>query len=227
MEFLEWAAPRALETAAAAWAILSAPWMLRAYVIALSVAMLGVSLGVSYMLKQWLDGITEDFFVVRYPGRVPVNPRSIRRRALRAAKTKNERMIELWSKIVALFALGIMVPAVFLYLGTVHYGWFDPTTLPLAVRGTGEPSAVPPPFELMLYVADQLLRGGLFDAFEVFQWPVAGHTNNHKAVYYSLGVLGFHLYAEAFVIFGLLYLMRAGWVMRGFIDPKPRTARAA
>ena len=117
-------------------------------------------------------------------------------------------MRELSLRLGALFALGILAPAAFLYAGTSFYWWFDDSHLPLALHGTAIPAATPGPLQLAIYVADQLLRGGFFDALEVFQVPVAAFTNNPKAYYYSFGVLAFHLYAEAFVIFGLSYVLR-------------------
>lgn len=191
------------------WQLITSEMAQRLYVVSLSAGVLLASLRRAYNHKAILDEITETYFEVSFPGRVPTNPKSIHKRDIREAEIRHVRVVALWRRLAELVVLGVVVPSAFLGAATIWYDWFDPSQSPLVLQGSGEPVRAPPTQQLIMYIADQILRGGLFDFFEVFNFNIASLTNNTRAYAYSTGLVFFHLYVESFMLFGLLYLGRA------------------
>lgn len=195
------------------WDVVSSGPAQRGYVLALGAAILVAALARARRRKTELENISVAYFAVSHPGRKPTRIESVLRRM------NEDRAIQLGRARSAGFAfaellfLGVVLPCLFLLLGTVYYQWFDASADPLVDAASGVPVHHPGTVQLAAYVLDHLLRGGLFDLMEVFKIKTTSVSNNANAYPYSIGVFLFRLYIEAFFLFGLISIGRVSLII--------------
>lgn len=205
--------------AARVWQILSAPLAQRLYVVAIGTAAIVFALIRARGQKGFLEEISADYFDVGFPGRQPTLPKSIRKRLERIRQERGKRTRAVWLSIGELVALGVVLPALLLALGTFFYAWFDPSVAALLEDRSGSPIASPTPWQIAVYVSDHLLRGGLFDLMEVFKLHASNVTNNRHAYGYTVGLFLFHLYVEGFFLVVLITLAKMAFLMPRALRP--------
>jgi len=190
------------------WMVISSPGAQRLYVIALAIAAVGLALVRARSRKHFLEHVTAGYFEKRYRGRAPTRKETIDRREEEMIAFREDRARGIWLAVGELFTLGVLFPATLLALGTLYYGWFDAGAAPLLDDRSGIPVRDPSLWQIGAYVADHMLRGGLFDLMEVFKLHASTVTNNRDAYGYTVGLFLFHLYVEAFFLFGLIAVGR-------------------
>lgn len=196
------------------WSTLSSPFAQRLYVLAIGITAIGLALVRVRSRKNFLEELTHDYFQVRIAGRRPTLDTSIQKRDTLIRTTREKRARGVWLAVAELFALGVAFPTILLTFGTLFYAWFDPSVAPLVDDRSAAPVLNPGGWEVGAYITDHLLRGGLFDLMEVFKLHASTITNNRHAYGYTIGLFLFHLYVEAFLLFGLLALVRMALVIR-------------
>lgn len=205
---MEFTAEDAKELIRAAWVILSSPLAQRVYVLVLITGLLSASL---FSAKLGLKLLRKQTDATRAAWNQKKKGPPTRTLAALSAKIAAIIAIYLnglagsfWGFLISL-ACGVFVPAVVLLTMVFAFPWFDAgchhliEDLGQPVEHIGLPAA-------LLFVADQTLRGGLFDLIEIFAIDVAHISNNPACVTFSLGLFGYHLFVEAFILSGLLLL---------------------
>jgi len=190
------------------WLAISSPTAQRLYVVALAIAAVGLALIRARSRKHFLENVTAGYFEKRYRGRWPTREESRKRREDEMDAFKKGRARGIWLAMGELFALGVIFPATLLALGTLYYGWFDASAAPLLDDRSGVAVRDPSLWQIAAYVGDHMLRGGLFDLMEVFKLHASTVTNNRDAYGYTVGLFLFHVYVEAFFLFGLIAVGR-------------------
>lgn len=195
-------------TAAVSWTIASSGPMQRLYVVAASLAILVVAMWRARNASKQLDDLTQEFFITKFRGPHPKSEESIYKQNMKKREILRKKSEVVWSYVGELLVLGVILPSVFLLAGTYWYQWFDPYTVTLLSRSASNPIQHPSLWQALEYLTAQLLRGGLFDAIDVFKINITTVTNNPHAYWYSTGLFVYHLYIEAFMLNALIYLWK-------------------
>ncbi|MES2988980.1 MAG: hypothetical protein V4808_13840 [Pseudomonadota bacterium] len=201
----------ALETA---WRVASSVPAQRLYVLAIAIALLVLSFRTALRKKRALHELLEGKpFQFTWPGPPPTKPAGIAKRLEAIAEKRRELTRKIVRTGMAMVGLGVAVPTALFAAGTFWYQWFDASAPPLVEATTLAPVAVVGWWQLLTYIGDHLLRGGLFDLMEVFRLRSTTVTNNVAAYPYSVGVFVYHLYVEVFLIFAFAATSRAAYLL--------------
>lgn len=197
-----------------AWRAASSPLALRLYVLVIAAALLALSFRTALRRKQALHGLLEGKpFQFAWPGPPPTTEAGIAKRLGAIAEKRRELTRKIARTAVEMVALGVALPTILFAAGTFWYQWFDASAPPLVEATTLAPVAAVGWWQLLTYIADHLLRGGLFDLMEVFRLRSTTVTNNVAAYPYSVGVFVYHLYVEVFLIFAFAATSRAIYLL--------------
>lgn len=154
-------------------------------------------------------------------GRPPSTRRGIAKRRNAIANHRKQHSLNIANSTGQMLLLGVVVPTILFGLGTFFYFWFDPSVAPLVDAMTLAPVAEVSGWQLGTYIADHLLRGGLFDLMEVFRLRSTTVTNNIHAYPYSIGVFAYHLYVEVFLLFAFGVISKAIFLLvRAIREPQ-------
>ncbi len=210
---MEFTAEDAKVAIRAAWAVLSSPLAQRVYVVGLG----GLVLGTSYWRALTANILVAETFdktmkLVRKArrGRRPTTAKGIENRRKRIQTIKCSGI---WSSVswagISLF-FGVLMPASALFLATLHYPWLDHGARHLVANGMATTAQLNHD-QAAMFVADQTLRGGLFDLFEVFAFQMTAIDNNPAVIPFTIGLFLYHLFVESFVFSGLLLCGQVSW----------------
>ena len=212
---MEFTAEDAKVAIRAAWAILSSPLAQRVYVVAIGAAVLlgsflGAKKGIG--LIQAHAAQTPAKFSNLRQGRRPQNAVQLSRKIAKLIAVYLGGLFGASKGSMISVTCGVLIPAATLFAMTFAYPWFDDSTVHL-INASHHP--VPPPnlSAAGLFVADQTLRGGLFDLIEIFAVDIAEISNNPANLPFSFGLFAYHLYVEGFVFTGLFLLARNAWIL--------------
>ena len=125
-----------------------------------------------------------------------------------------------------MLCFGVLLPTVMFGLATLYYQWFHAGTPPLVESQTLRPVPEVGAWQLLTYVIDNVLRGGLFDLMEVFRLHSTTVTNNVAAYPYSVGVFLYHLYVEGFLIVAVATAVHAIYLVRRALKEERRMLNA-
>jgi hypothetical protein len=183
-------------------------------VLVIAGTLLALSLWRALKERKDLDAATKRALARNLPGPKPGSQKAReRQRDLKLSRLKS-MLLALLNSTARMMAFGVLVPVFFLWAGTTYYSWFDPNAVVLVSQLGGTPVANPSSPQLLLYVTDQLLRGGLFDVLEVFKVQVAGLSNNPVVLPYSIGLIAFRAAIDGYMIFALYFVIRTLVSMR-------------
>ncbi|WP_426050974.1 hypothetical protein [Brevundimonas sp. SL161] len=197
-----------------AWSVLTSESAVRVYVLVFSGILLAVSLWRALKERTVLTDSTKKALAQNLPGPKPRSHQAKQKqRDLKLSRLKG-MLLALLTSTARMMAFGVLVPVFFLWAGTTYYSWFDPNAVVLVSQAGGTPVLNPSSPQLLLYVTDQLLRGGLFDVLEVFKVQVAGLSNNPVVLPYSIGLIAFRAAIDGYMIFALYFVLRTSVSMR-------------
>jgi len=158
-----------------------------------------------------LKSFSEADLIRKRPGPPARKPESIQRDIDALLVFAKSRMRKISLMTMSLFMAGILVPGTVLGIIALYQYFLMPGPPVLMVDGTPGQS-LPMPSQVLYFVADQSLKGGLGDTFEVFKLGVTPITNNPDNHIYSAFVLIFRFIAGGTVA-AILYTNYR--VMRG------------
>lgn len=180
----------------------------------------------AWRLVRRVRSFTPAGVVENVPGARPKRPAAIERRIERARTYANSTLRLLLRQTALLVLTGMVVPGAVLATIASHQDWFLPAPPALVDDGltnghVARPQEHPPATdEILVFVADQALRGALSDTFEVFGLSLSRVTNNPENLVFSALVLGYRLLcalAAAAVIYVAAATLRARPHMRAHI----------
>ncbi|RYY24563.1 MAG: hypothetical protein EOP62_16355 [Sphingomonadales bacterium] len=125
-----------------------------------------------------------------------------------------------------ILSFGVLLPTIMFGLATLHYQWFHVGMPALVESQTLLPVPEVSAWQLLTYVIDNVLRGGLFDLMEVFRLHSTTVTNNIAAYPYSVGVFIYHLYVEGFLIVAVATAAHAIFLVRKALQEERRIVNA-
>lgn len=203
-----------ISNAQVAWSVLTSDSAVRVYVLVISGILLAVSLWRALKERTVLSDSTKRALSPNFRGPKPKSDKAKQKqRDLKLSRLKS-MLIALLTSTARMMAFGVLVPVFFLWAGTTYYSWFDPNAVVLVSQAGGTPVSDPSSPQLLMYVTDQLLRGGLFDVLEVFKVQVAGLSNNPVVFPYSIGLIAFRAAIDGYMIFALYFVIRTLVSMR-------------
>lgn len=192
-------------------AILSAPLAWRVYALIAGTVALGCCLAVAIWADRRADArisdaATEYKEIIR--GQPAFNDDTVADQVKRIRAKAPELRRAAWGSLGISFFAGVVAPSLALLSVVCGYTWFDSGGGHL-VDAMRQPVSQPSVLEAATFVADQTLRGGLFDLLEVFAVQVTHLDNNPANVWFSAGVFAHHLFVEAFIFSGILLFGRS------------------
>ena len=198
----------------AGWAVLTSPWSIRIHALGFMAALLGASL---YSARTGIKLVEDAAKATRRAwGRNRMgSPKTI---TGWLAKIFTVRVIYVQGVLSSIpgvlvsLACGVLLPALVLFAMVFAYPWFDASSAHL-IDDLRRPSQDVGLVTAALFVADQTLRGGLFDLIEIFAVDVAQITNNPANIPFSMGLFAYHLYVEAFVFSGFVLFGYNAWTL--------------
>lgn len=203
-----------ISNAQVAWSVLTSESAVRVYVLVISSILIAVSLWRALKERTVLSDSTKKALAPNFRGPKPKSDKAKQKqRDLKWSRVKS-MVMALLTSTARMMAFGVMVPVFFLWAGTTYYSWFDPNAVVLVSQVEGTPVSNPTSPQLLLYVTDQVLRGGLFDVLEVFKVDVAGLSNNPVVLPYSIGLIAFRAAIDGYMIFALYFVLRTLVSMR-------------
>lgn len=215
-DLMNWDDIRAIisSNAEVAWSVLTSESAVRVYVLVISGTLLAASLWRAFEQRKVLDTSLERKLKLNLPGR---KPKSItgKQKQHDIKLSRLERALRaLVDSLFQMLIFGVFVPALFLFVGTLYYTWFDPNAVVLISQAGGMPVSHPSSWQLFLYVFDQVVRGGLFDVLEVFKFQIAGLSNNPVVLPYSIGLIAFRAAIDGYMIIALYFGYRTWKAVR-------------
>lgn len=203
-----------ISNAEVVWSVLTSESAVRVYVLVISGTLLAASLWRALKERKVLNDSTKRALAQNLPGPKPrSNQAKQKQRDLKLSRLKS-MFLALLTSTARMMAFGVLVPVFFLWAGTTYYSWFDPNAVVLVSQAGGTPVSNPSSPQLLLYVTDQLLRGGLFDVLEVFKVQVAGLSNKPVVLPYSIGLIAFRAAIDGYMIFAMYFVVRTLVSMR-------------
>lgn len=204
----------------------------RLYALSAIVVISLIGISRAYPGLQALHGLS-DFEAskktVRMPGPKPGTETGIERQQSVKTQRAGEHAWSVIGRIVQVFAFGVLIPFAAILLVSWRGDWFFPGLPVLVHAGDGTPLASPGLCELGVFALDLLLKGGLNDAAEVFEWSVGGIRHASSNTGYALLVLMFRAAADVFVLALLFYTARTFWNLhraRRFVARDAKKQRA-
>lgn len=199
----------------AGWALFTSPGSARAHALGLIACLLGASLysariGIR-MVRNERQATIKAWNRKRQghpPGTIP----ALSRKIAAVISIYLTGLLGSLKGVIVSLACGVMLPAVVLFVMVFAYPWFDSSNAHL-VDSMGRPVDSVDPLAALLFVADQTLRGGLFDLIEIFAIDVTQITNNPANYPFSISLFLYHLYVEAFVFTGIVLFGHNAWVL--------------
>lgn len=197
-----------------AWSVLTSDSAVRVYVLVIASILIAVSFWQALQERTVLSDSTNKALSPNFRGPKPKsNKAKLKQRDLKLSRLKS-MAAALLASLVRMMGFGVLVPVLFLLAGTTYYSWFDPNAVVLISQVGGTQVSNPSSWQLLLYVTDQVLRGGLFDVLEVFKVQVAGLSNNPVVLPYSIGLIAFRAAIDGYMIFALYFVFRTLVAMR-------------
>ncbi|MEE2527289.1 hypothetical protein V0U79_13060 [Hyphobacterium sp. HN65] len=142
----------------------------------------------------------------RFPGPPPVRSEAVDRRIAELRRHADRAAASVAMRAIGLIIVGLIVPGAVIATLVLHQDWFLPGPSALATNGMALPVEELGYADLGIFLADQALRGGLADSFEVFGLGFSPIENNPGNLTYSGIILGYRILAGA-VMLAILYLM--------------------
>ena len=196
------------------WAVASSPAALRVYVLLAGAGLLVFALWSAWREHRFLDRLSAVYFDKRYRGRPPVLARTRRRREREVAAFRRGRWRDVWRRVGKLLVLGIVLPTAMLAAGAQWYDWFDAERAPFIVAATREPVSSLTPWQMTLFLLDELMRGGFLDVLEVFDVRPYFVTHNPDNYVFSGAVLAYRTFVAIFEPTVIWFWIRALWIAR-------------
>ena len=165
------------------------------------------SLGGARMLLRIAGTFSEAEVLRRYPGPAPTRTDSINQRISDLKRHAKNTALTVSMRSIGLLIVGLVVPGFVLASLVIYQDWFLPGPTALATNGIGVAADELRPYEIGIFLADQALRGGLADSFEVFGLGFSPIENNPDNLTYSGIILAYRMLAGA-VMLSIGYL---GW----------------
>ena len=191
------------------WGVVSSGTAQRIYVIVITVVLLFLAHKRAMKLKVELqESISSDLDEIKFRGRRPTTRAGKQKRKQQLYLKIVERVVGSWRMLAQMIFLGVALPTAALFFGTLHYNWFYAGAPALVDVATAKPVVQPSLLQLVLFTADQLLKGGLSDLMEVAKVQIATVSNNAAAYPFSVLVFAFRTYVDIFVILGFASLGR-------------------
>lgn len=185
---------------------------MRIYVLLTTLLVLSLSILIAFRIKNELEEIAGDVFVVTKRGRPPRRPKSV---ADAIEKLKQIRKTIWWRyfwNLVVFAICGFLIPTLTLYLGAAFYEWFIPDQKPLLISTTKAIIDNPTSDQLWSFALNQLSHGALNDYPEVFGREYSDVTNNPDNIIFSSVVVAYRLIVGAFGLVLPYFIARASIV---------------
>ena len=165
--------------------------------LAIVTAIAGVT---AFGAKRELTRLKDSAINLKFPGPDPVKEDS-RRKRLAALEARAEEELEPFRRALwVLLAAGFLVPTIVFAMGTIFYGWFDPSGAPFVSLADNRPLHSAGNTALAWFAFNQFSHGALFDALEVFDINIAAVSNNPHNYWFSGAVLLYRSMVSAFVV---------------------------
>lgn len=201
---MEFTAEDAKALIRAAWAVLSSPLAQRVYVLLIGAGILLVSLLSAKTGIRLVDDQKAKTHKSLRALRMGTPPDTRPKLTVKIGKLVSRYLLGLLAAIPGLLVslvCGVAIPAIVLFAMLFAYRWFDPL-VPHLLDVAGQPVERLDLVSASWLLADQTLRGGLFDLIEIFALEVTPITNNPANIPFSMGLFAYHLYVESFVSAG-------------------------
>lgn len=192
--------------------VLSSADAIRIYALLATLLVLTFSILIAFHIKNELEEIAGDVFIVTKRGRPPRKPKSV---ADAIEKLKHVRKTIWWRyfwNLVVFTICGFLIPTLALYLGAAFYEWFIPDQKPLLLSATKAIIDSPTPEQLWSFALNQLSHGALNDYPEVFGREFGNVTNNPDNIIFSSAVVVYRLIVGAFGLVLPYFIARASIV---------------
>ena len=207
--------------------ILSSADAIRIYVLLTTTTLLALSIMIAFRIKNELEEIAGDIFVVTQRGRPPRKPKSREDAVERLKKIRKTIWQRYFWHLIVFAICGFLIPTLTLYLGTAFYEWFIPDQKPLLISSTKAIIDTPTSDQLWSFVLNQLSHGALNDYPEVFGREYSDVSNNPDNVIFSSIVVLYRLIVGTFGLVLPLFIGRAGIVAMRIPSAKSLVRRTA
>jgi hypothetical protein len=183
---------------------------LRAYAWAGIILLLGVVLRCAHAQSTFLKEIPRDELDPD-PGYGDGELKTVngyRNRIARMRAVQSAVLRQVWARVLLLILLGMIAPGVVISFVLIGHEWLLPGFPDPAMNAGG---AAPTPPEYAVFLFDQVVRGALADAPEVFRFGLSPVENNPANAVVSLLIV-IHRFAAGLAFGGALYILwRTGW----------------
>jgi hypothetical protein len=183
-----------------AWAqpILTSDDAIRIYILGGALIILTISIVYANRLTVELRSIAVAAFTYKKRGRKVTKPESIARARTELLQFRKKMWSHYGKLITAFLVCGFLIPSIGLYLGSIYYGWLDPTNKPFVSMHGNSAIDAPQQGQLLVFVLDQLMRGALMDFMEVFRYDVSAISNNPSNYPFSVAIFLFRTFVGTF-----------------------------
>ncbi len=198
-----------MEVLASIWAIITTEGSIRLLSSVDIFLFTFVSVGYAFRILSRLRDFDRDDFIKRIPGPKPHKTESLERQARwKRDHASSILRLKLMDSFYAM-ALGVGVPLAAFCFITLYPEWFVIDGVLWRDARTNSILTEPTGVQMALFFADQALKGGLNDVFEVFQLSVSTMTNDPTNFGYAGVVLAFRMIMDVFVLSLVIFALSA------------------
>jgi hypothetical protein len=154
----------------------------------------------AFVLLKRIKQFSADDFFERINGPGPRKERTIKRRLKRMKNFASSVIMTIARNAAILVLVGIVFPGIMLGVIAAKQDWIMPGTYALNLNDVPTSGTQFAQTDLAIFVADQALKGGLSDTFEVFDIGLGNIRNNPQNKWFSALVLLYRLLSGTVVV---------------------------
>lgn len=196
--------------------IVTSPDAMRLYALVALAAITAIAALQAFNAKRELTRLKNASVNVKFPGPDPVKEDSRKKRLDELRKRAEDKLAPFRQALWVLLAAGFVVPTAIFALGTINYGWFDPSGAPFISLVDQKPLHSANDTALAWFALNQFSHGALFDMLEVFNVNLAAVSNNPHNYWFSGAVLLYRSMVSAFVVALAIGIAQFLYVKRKF-----------
>ncbi|PHS22360.1 MAG: hypothetical protein COA85_11780 [Robiginitomaculum sp.] len=154
----------------------------------------------AFFLLNRIKQFSTNNVIEKFKGPEPKRERSIKRRIKRMKAFASSVILTIARNAAALVLVGMVLPGIMLGVIVAKQDWIMPGTYALSLNDVPTRGTQFSQRELIVFVADQALKGGLSDAIEVFDIGLGDVRNNPENRWFSALVFLYRLLSGAVVV---------------------------